>query len=367
MTLFVQLHLLTAYPPANLNRDDTGRPKTAQFGGAMRLRISSQALKRAWRESDVFAGRLAGQLGKRTQRMGEAVEKHLIDSGVAREKAQKIAVEVARCFGKLQNDKDKHPTLVEQLVFISPEERERSFQLAERIARGDKVALKDAVDDVLHSVDGAADVAMFGRMLTDEKENNKIVAKRAQFSREAAVQVAHAITTHRAIVEDDYFTAMDDLNEFVPDAGAAHVNEAGFGAGLFYLYACVNRDLLVRNLGGDEELAGRGIAALVEAAATVAPRGKQASFASRARASFVLAEKGGTAPRTLAAAFLRPVGGEREPDHLAASVERLTDTRKDFATAYGEDGGEFEMMDLHVPGKPVGTLDRVIEFAAKPA
>ncbi len=28
MTTFIQLHLLTAYPAANLNRDDTGAPKT---------------------------------------------------------------------------------------------------------------------------------------------------------------------------------------------------------------------------------------------------------------------------------------------------------------------------------------------------
>ncbi|MFX8852599.1 type I-E CRISPR-associated protein Cas7/Cse4/CasC, partial [Acinetobacter baumannii] len=84
---------------------------------------------------------------------------------------------------------------------------------------------------------------------------------------------------------------------------------AGFAAGLFYLYVCIDRDLLVRNLGGDEALARAGLAALVEAAAKVAPRGKQASFASRARASFILAERGTAAPRTLASAFLAPVTG----------------------------------------------------------
>ncbi|SVJ78231.1 CRISPR-associated protein [Klebsiella pneumoniae] len=43
MTTFIQLHLLTAYPAANLNRDDTGAPKTVMLGGATRLRISSQS------------------------------------------------------------------------------------------------------------------------------------------------------------------------------------------------------------------------------------------------------------------------------------------------------------------------------------
>lgn len=54
MTTFIQLHLLTAYPAANLNRDDTGAPKTVVLGGAKRLRISSQSLKRAWRTSELF-------------------------------------------------------------------------------------------------------------------------------------------------------------------------------------------------------------------------------------------------------------------------------------------------------------------------
>ncbi|MGH8525785.1 MAG: type I-E CRISPR-associated protein Cas7/Cse4/CasC, partial [Gammaproteobacteria bacterium] len=60
MSHFVQLHLLTNYPPSNLNRDDTGRPKTALVGDATRLRISSQSQKRAWRTSDVFEVSLGG-------------------------------------------------------------------------------------------------------------------------------------------------------------------------------------------------------------------------------------------------------------------------------------------------------------------
>ncbi len=51
---FLQLHVLTAFGPSNLNRDDLGMPKTAVFGNVPRLRVSSQSLKRAWRTSDVF-------------------------------------------------------------------------------------------------------------------------------------------------------------------------------------------------------------------------------------------------------------------------------------------------------------------------
>jgi CRISPR system Cascade subunit CasC len=61
---------------------------------------------------------------------------------------------------------------------------------------------------------------------------------------------------------------------------------------VFYLYSCVDTALLVRNLDGDTRLAAEACAAFAEAAATIAPRGKQPSFASRARAHYVLAERG---------------------------------------------------------------------------
>jgi CRISPR system Cascade subunit CasC len=345
MQRFLQLHLLTVYPPANLNRDDTGRPKTAIFGGAPRLRVSSQSLKRAWRTSEVFEGRLEGHLGKRTQRLGQEIEAHLLAHGCASDEALKIAREVADLFGKIKPEKDKHPTHLEQLAFVSPAEREAALALAERRAAGESGELK--AEAVLRPVDGAVDIAMFGRMLADDPD----------FNREAAVQVAHAITTHRVIVEDDYYTAVDDLKRPAEDAGAGFVGEAGFAAGVFYLYICINCDLLTRNLDGHEGLARTGIAALIEAAATVAPRGKQASFASRARAGYLLAENGETAPRTLAAAFLKPVSGE---DLLADSVIALETTRAQFARAYGEDGAAAAC--LNVPAGQ-GTLAEVVAFA----
>src|SRR4051812_10100889 len=147
MTVFVQLHLLTAYPPANLNRDDTGRPKTAQFGGATRLRVSSQALKRAWRTSDVFERRLKGRLGERTQRLGEVVERHLVQQGVHAQEASRIAILVARGFGKSENDKRKPPTYIRQLAFISQEERAEALRVAERLAAGEKLLIETTVDD----------------------------------------------------------------------------------------------------------------------------------------------------------------------------------------------------------------------------
>ena len=103
------MHLLTFYPPANLNRDDSGRPKSAVMGGAPRLRVSSQSLKRAWRTSDVFATALAGHLAQRTQRLGEDILTHLGAKGVPADTALKAARAVAGVFGKIKTEKNTNP------------------------------------------------------------------------------------------------------------------------------------------------------------------------------------------------------------------------------------------------------------------
>jgi CRISPR system Cascade subunit CasC len=193
-------------------------------------------------------------------------------------------------------------------------------------------------------------MAMFGRMLADN----------ADFNREAAVSVAHAITTHRVVAEDDYYTAVDDLKTRAEDAGAGFIGEAGFGSGVFYLYLSVDRALLVDNLGGDAPLARVALGALVEAAATVGPRGKSASFASFARASYALAERGDGAPRTLAAAFVDPVGRKGENDLLAASIEALRETRAQFARAYPDDVPAYT--EFSAPGNQ-GAIGDIVAFA----
>jgi len=104
MSRFVQLHMLTSYPPANLNRDDLGRPKTAVMGGATRLRVSSQSLKRAWRTSDVFESALKGHVGTRTKEMGCRIFKDLEQKGVTEKKASEWTKLIAGCFGKLKKD-----------------------------------------------------------------------------------------------------------------------------------------------------------------------------------------------------------------------------------------------------------------------
>jgi CRISPR system Cascade subunit CasC len=182
------------------------------------------------------------------------------------------------------------------------------------------------------------------------------------------VQVAHALTTHATTVEDDYYVAVDDLKNPSEreDAGTSFIGVQEFGAGVFYLYACVDCDLLTRNVAGDAGLARDSLAALVECAATVSPRGKQASFASRARASLVLAERGPQQPRTLAAAFLRPVGtkpGERD-DIVQASIDRLLTFQEKLDDVYGPCADRRSSF-MVTPDAAEGSLADVVSFAAE--
>lgn len=381
MSRFLQLHLLTSYPPANLNRDDLGRPKTAKMGGVDRLRVSSQSLKRTWRTSDVFADVLNAPLGERTKLFGTQIFLHLIAKDVAFKKAVDAAKKIAGVFGKneaaadLKKAKDDYlPKLqkkwaardkdnlgiaaysldqlnelevldISQLAFISIEEKQAAYELADKVAQGEDIG--DKVD-VLRDTTSSVDIALFGRMLADTPSKNI----------EAACQVAHAISVHSVVIEDDYFTAVDDLNDHSADAGAAHIGETGFAAGLFYSYICINKELLIENLNGDEALANKAIQALTEAAVKVAPEGKQNSFASRAYASYVRVELGNQQPRSLSVAFLKPLAKNVE-DYSTEAISALELQVANFDKVYGDCYADSYKLDA-ISGE--GSMKELLEF-----
>ncbi len=374
MSTFIQLHLLTSYPASNLNRDDLGYPKSVVMGNTPRLRVSSQSLKRAWRTSDVFKEMLGGQvIGIRTKEMGRAVFTALTrgvtlreamdgaENGslpVLREKdALAIARAVAGVFGKNKKEaklpkKDADAAEraafaasleIEQLAHFSQEEVDAVAACVEECRERGAVPDADGLALLRRSA-SAVDIALFGRMLAASK----------QFNVDAAVQVAHAMTVHGVQRENDFFTAVDDLNR--DDAGAGHMGVGVFGAGLYYLYLCINRDLLLENLGGDGVLCEKALKALLRAAAEVSPGGKQNSFASRAFASFILAEKGEDQPRGLSVAFLNAL---RERDGLMdEAISRLTATRENMNRVYGMETACC-MLDA---GKGQGSLDELAAF-----
>ena len=317
MSQFIQLHLLTAYPPSNLNRDDLGRPKTARMGGVERLRISSQSLKRHWRTSDLFQEALAGHIGTRTKRLGTEVYNKLIAGGIKEKNAKEWAVAIAGQFGKSK----KESLEIEQLAHITPEEMQSVEALTDQLISENRAPTEEETK-LLRKDSSAVDISLFGRMLASSPD----------FNVEAACQVAHAISVHGVAVEDDYFTAVDDLNKGDEDRGASHIGEAAFASALFYQYICIDKGLLIDNLNGDLELADKALASLVEAAVKVSPTGKQNSFASRAYASYVLAEKGNQQPRSLSVAFLKPIYGENQAEDAIAALEKQ---KQNFDQVYG--------------------------------
>ena len=382
MSRFIQLHMLTSYPPSNPNRDDLGRPKTAIMGGTQRMRISSQSLKRAWRTSEIFEDALVGFKGVRTKEMGVQIRKAILsgkplaehlkdpDMKIIMPEDKKIytetserAFQIARVFvdkiGKnsdeeqdseeeptedVEQDKpeddnvtekkkgnksqkngvkksniDKNTLKSEQIVFYTPEDIDNIQILINNHA----APSEDDLKSLISAECSGADVAMFGRMLANAPGKNI----------EAAVQVAHAITVHTVAIEDDYFTAVDDLNRGKVDAGSAFLSEAEFSAGLFYSYICINKDLLIKNLNGRKDISEMTIAALIETASKIAPSGKQNSFANRVRTSYILAEKGDDQPRSLSVAYLKPVHSN---DFQKEAIENLLLTVFEMDKAYGD-------------------------------
>jgi CRISPR system Cascade subunit CasC len=353
MSRFIQLHLLTAYPPANLNRDDQGSPKTAKMGGYDRLRVSSQCLKRTWRTSDLFQAVMGEHLGTRTKLLGIDIYDQFIAGGTKEKEAREWTKAIAGVFGALkkpEKDKPMAELEIEQLVHVSPAEQQAIKALTTKLIEEQRAPEKDELN-LLRLNEQAVDIALFGRML----------ASSPAFNIEAACQVAHAISVHPVVIEDDYFTAVDDLNKGLEDMGAAHIGETRFAAGLFYAYVCINRELLIKNLGGNTHLAARAIRALTEAAVKVAPEGKQNSFASRAYASYVLAEKGDQQPRSLSVAYLKPINHRDNEDFINDAIKALIQQKDSFDAVY--DACADRRYELNVPNRQ-GTMAGLLDFVS---
>lgn len=352
MTTFIQLHFLTAYAPSNLNRDDSGRPKTAKMGGVERLRVSSQSLKRAWRVSETFESAMDGHIGERTRLLGvKYVYQPMTAAGVSEKIAKAAAEKIAGQFGKVKNDKGAAPVKnleIEQLVHVSTHEIALIKQLVGKLISESREPVGEELE-LLRKDQHSVDMALFGRML----------ASSPAFNVEAACQVAHALGVSAVTIEDDFFTAVDDLNTGEEDKGSAHMGEQGFASALFYSYICISRDLLLKNLGGNEELTRRAIAALTETALTVSPGGKQNSFASRAYASYALAEMGTKQPRSLAVAFFQPVRGE---NILPTAIACLKHQRDNFDRVYGQCAESHYELNAD---KGEGSLSALLDFVSQ--
>jgi CRISPR system Cascade subunit CasC len=275
-------------------------------------------MKRAIRTSPRFQEDMKGNLGERTARLGQIVADRLTAAQVPPKKAEAAAAQVAAVFGKIEEgDLD-----AKQLAFIAPEEVDAATALATRITKGQAVTEKE-IAGLIRSTTKAVDIGLFGRMF----------AARGEMKMTAACEVAHAFTVDRSALETDYFVAKDDRKPAEEDVGAAFIGEQYFLSGLFYGYARIDMDQLVANLAGDRDLAERAATSFVRGTLTVSPSGKKATYGTNALASWAMIERSRYAPRSLAAAFLKPVRGE---DHLGEAVTRAEALAEAMDKAYDQ-------------------------------
>lgn len=326
----LEVHVIQTVAPSNLNRDDTGSPKDALFGGFRRARISSQAQKRAVRVAFRDWPLLAPEeQAVRTKRLMDALLERLADIPEAQARQAIENALNSLGFGM------KEGGVSEYLLFLGNRELNR---LAETIrthiqalsgeVKGKKKAdvsseVKEALEGVL---DGgkAVDLALFGRMLAD----------RPELGVDAAAQVAHALSTHKVDREFDFYTAVDDLNP-KEETGAGMMGDVEFYSATMYRYAVVNLDKLLENLQGDQELARKGALAFLEAFALTLPSGKQNSFAAHNPPLFLAFRAGVGMPRNLATAFERPIWPKEGKALSDLSVEALAREWAKFDRAYG--------------------------------
>jgi len=347
MKTFVEIHALQNFAPSNLNRDDTGAPKDAFFGGVRRARVSSQCLKRAIRE--YFKMQNRDWVADRTKRVVDALKERLSGELQGHKdfsddnllKAIEVAVSSLGSKKTVKVDKEKKTDV---LLFLSPKEVDalaqaikESFSDLLKAKTPEQVAknLNDAIDGENKSR-LSVDVALFGRMLAVMPEKNQY----------AACQVAHALSTHAVEREFDFYTAVDDLKP-EDTTGADMMGTIEFNSACFYRYAVLDWDKLLVNFQGNAKLAHDGLEAFINGFVIAEPTGKQNSFAAHNPPEFIsIFVRRDTAPRNLANAFETPIYSKgksltkESADKLAAkaaALDKLYETKVNARYAVSED------------------------------
>lgn len=349
MSLFVEFHLIQNFAPSNLNRDDTGAPKDALFGGYRRARVSSQCFKRAIRLLAKEKAAIPAEfLGVRTKKLVQLVEDRLAALGRTDARSR---VEAALGAAGL---KVKDDGRTEYLLFLGEKEVEGFAGLVnefwdelgtsaapateKKTKKETKASAPAEVQKKAKALlDGgkAVDVALFGRMLADLPEVNQ----------DAACQVAHAISTHRVEREFDYFTAVDDKGD--PDeSGAGMIGQIEFNSATFYRYAVIDVAKLVANLQQDADLALTGLSAFARAIALAIPTGKQNTFAAHNPPAFVGVTLRRSSPINLANAFEKPVWPDHQLPLSTLSVKAMSDYDDKVSGFYGDGQDAWAYLDL---------------------
>ena len=364
MSKFIQIHSLVSYPAALLNRDDAGLAKRMPYGGASRIRISSQCLKRHWRlvEDEWSLKSLDAPMGVRSREIVEREIKPQL-------KASEPVVD-AVCAALVRHLYGKNSAAIKDrqaLLLGRPE--------IEYLTRVSQEAATEATDA------RTADAAIDARIGKGEGRKNLATMKGVAGNLAAGTRGSalrsnghvrpggkHRCCHPRAFIhgtESDYFTVVDDLRVRDEQAGSAGIFDAELTSGLFYGYVVVDVPLLVENLSGDAELAAKVIERLIHLVATVSPGAKKGSTAPYAYADLVLVEAGRRQPRSLAGAFRRPIVLRKDgSDVRAEAVAALQENLAGFDSAYGSEGERSHLATMREPVGGMGNKRPLDDLAA---
>lgn len=282
--MYADMYAIHSIPAANMNSDDNGMQKKVSVGGALRTRVSSQAWKRAIR--DRFDERAF-----RTKKAVELLVRKMmdIDAGITEAEASEKAVKLLKAEEvSLTND-----NTTKALIMLSPKQIDNAARYA--LSCDSKKYSKKDVKEILKK-DNSLDLALFGRM----------VAKDPALKVDAAVQFAHAFSTHRIEPEYDYFTALDDLQN-KDEQGASHLDHTEYNASTFYRYANVNVNELIHNLDRNKEAGIAGTVEFIRNFVLAMPTGMQNRHANKTLPSYLMVSLRTDTPVNLAVAFEKPV------------------------------------------------------------
>lgn len=340
--MLIEIHTIQNHSPANLNRDDLGAPKTCYFGGVIRSRISSQCIKRSIRMSEEFK-KLCG--GIRTRQLAKLIADQISGKGEIQRRAEKI---LGLCGFKPKkatkegpaDDAPEDADKSKMLVYTTREAIKEMATLLESNTDESDEQLAVKFSKLIANRTAVPDMALSGRMLEPDK-SSKHIWKQLDTTVEASLQVAHAISTHEARPEVDYYVAADDIPG--EDAGAGYLDEAMFASACFYKYFSIHWETLVKNLegfpGDKYHLAAHTVGAFIRGAALVNPTGKQNSFAAHNPPDGMLIEIKNT-PVSYANAFAKPAA-HAERDIIAQSIAQLGQYINDLDVGYGKAQGRF--------------------------
>lgn len=307
--LFLDIHVIQAVPPSNINRDDTGSPKTAQYGGVTRARVSSQSWKKAMRDYFNTNG-IDANVGIRSldiiKYIADKIQEK--DSSKTEDDAIKLASDTLDKAGVKSKD-----NRLKALFFMGSDQAEELAQ-----ATIDGIVDKKELHAILKN-NPAIDIALFGRMVADDPSLNE----------DASAQVAHAISTHAVQTEFDFFTATDDLAP-EDNAGAGMLGTIEYNSSTLYRYANVAAHELVKQLADNKEATKNALMLFVESFVKSMPTGKVNTFANQTLPSAVVVTLRSDRPVNIVTAFEMPV--KTNGGYIENSVKQLEKGLKDAQT-----------------------------------